>query len=204
MKFYDASWFQYTYLKYPPGTNVATWKGREVDSPRVRAQWEHCGEDPKGSIAGEIHKTTTSIPVGGKATVFDLKEAGAVGSLKIAMQPWTKETFFHTRIRITWDNQAAPAVDMPLGSFFGGGGDTIGVEDVSGRTLKTLFFGFDAKSKEFYCYWPMPFWSRAHVEIVNDSPVPIARLDAEVKTLSPEADPLSRRRLRLLLRKAHD
>ena len=27
MKFYEASWFQYTYLKYPPGTNVATWKG---------------------------------------------------------------------------------------------------------------------------------------------------------------------------------
>ena len=28
MKWYNATWFQYTYLKYPPGTNVASWQGR--------------------------------------------------------------------------------------------------------------------------------------------------------------------------------
>jgi len=186
MKWYEATWFQYTYLKYPPGTNLATWKGREVDSPRVRARWEHCGEDPKGPIAGKIEKSTVSVPAGGKATVADLRRSGAIGSMRITMEPWTKETFYRARIRITWDNQAAPAVDMPLGSFFGAGGNTIGVEDVSARTLKTLFFGFDAKTKQFYCYWPMPFWSRAHVEIVNDSLAPLTRLDTEIKTLSPE------------------
>ena len=104
----------------------------------------------------------------------------------IGLEPWTKETFYRSRIRITWDNQAAPAVDMPLGSFFGAGGDTIGVEDVSGRTLKTLFFGFDANAKQFYCHWPMPFWSRAHVQIVNDSPTPLTRVGVEVNTVSPE------------------
>jgi len=76
---------------------------------------------------------------------------------------------------------------MSLGSFFGAGGDTIGVEDVSSKTLKTLFFGFDAKSKEFYSYWPMPYWSRAQVEIVNDSPTDITELVTEVTSLSPNA-----------------
>ena len=40
---------------------------------------------------------------------------------------------------------------MSLASFFGGGGDTIGAEDVSGKTLATLFFGFDAKTGQCYC-----------------------------------------------------
>jgi hypothetical protein len=28
LKWYEATWFQYTYLKYPPGTPVETWQGR--------------------------------------------------------------------------------------------------------------------------------------------------------------------------------
>ena len=50
MKHYDATWFQYTYLKYPPGTSVETWKGKEVDSPAVRTQFERLGEDPKPPV----------------------------------------------------------------------------------------------------------------------------------------------------------
>jgi hypothetical protein len=186
MKYYECTWFQYTYLKYPTGAKVATWKGREVDSPRVRAQWDHVGEDPNAGMTGKTRITTVSIPAGGKATVADLKGTGAIGSLRIAMEPWTKETFCRSRIRITWDHQTTPAVDMPLGSFFGAGGDTIGVEDVSGRTLKTLLVGFDAQTRQFYCHWPMPFWSRARVEIVNDSPTPLTQVEVEVKTLSPK------------------
>jgi len=50
-------------------------------------------EDSWKSTTGKIHKTTVSIPAGGKATVVDLKQSGAIGSLRIAMEPWTKETF---------------------------------------------------------------------------------------------------------------
>ncbi len=186
MKFYECTWFQYTYLKYPADVSVATWKGR-VDSPKVRALWEPAGAPPNEAIAQKTGKTIVSIPPGGKATVIDLKQRGAICSLKIGMEPWTQETFYHSRIRITWDNQAAPAVDMALGAFFGAGGDTIGVEDVSDRTLKTLFFGFDAKTKQFDCHWAMPFWSRAQVEIVNNSPTPLTRVEVEYKTASPKA-----------------
>ena len=43
------------------------------------------------------------------------------------------------------------AVDMPIACFFGAGGDTIGAaEDVSGKTLTTLMFGFDAKTGRGY------------------------------------------------------
>jgi hypothetical protein len=134
-----------------------------------------------------VTRTTNSIPAGQKALVRDWRGRGAIGSLKIGLEPWNRETFFRTRLHITWDDQAVPAVDMALGSFFGGGGDTIGAEDVAGHTLKTLFFGFDATRGHMYCYWPMPYWSRARMEIINDSTVAIERLETEVVRLPAHA-----------------
>src|SRR5262249_34526359 len=72
-----------------------------------------------------------------------------------------------------------PAVDMPIGAFFGGGGDLIGARDVSGMALDTEFFGFDGKSGQFYSYWPMPYWSRAGIEIFNNATVDIAAVRGE-------------------------
>lgn len=183
MKHFEATWFQYTYLKYPPGVNVTSWPGRELDSPATRARWEHLGDDPKATPAGSLLRTTNAIPAGGRAVVLDVAGAGAIGALKIRLDPWTRSTFHQTRLRLTWDNQSTPAVDMSLGSFFGAGGDTIGAEDVSGHTLKNLMFGFDAKAEQFYCYWPMPYWRHARIEILNDSPGDIARLETEIRPL---------------------
>src|SRR5262249_13271347 len=97
----------------------------------------------------------------------------------LGMAPWPSETFHNVSIRIAWDDNP-PAVDMPIGAFFGGGGDLIGARDVSGMTLETEFFGFDGKSGQFYSYWPMPYWSHARIEIVNNSAVDIAEMREDV------------------------
>jgi hypothetical protein len=187
MKYYEATWFQYTYLKYPPGTPVETWKGREVDSPAVRAQFEHRGKDPKPPLPSTTHKKTLALAPDETKTALDLPGPGAVASLKIHLKPWSADTFYHTRLRIIWDGQKEPAVDMPISSFFGGGGDTIGAEDVSGKTLATLLYGFDAKTGRCYAYWLMPYWSRAHIEIVNGGKTPIEQLDVEAVSVPPES-----------------
>ncbi|MEN6458897.1 MAG: DUF2961 domain-containing protein [Thermoguttaceae bacterium] len=215
MKHFESTWFQYTYLKYPAGTPVETWKGRDVDSSIVRRQFERVGEDPKrlskdGSLrplAGEgqrakaagaderrsradvpatTHKKSLALAPKETKTGLDLSGQGAITSLRLSMAPWSADTFFHTRIRITWDDQPGAAVDIPVAAFFGGGGETIGVEDVSGKTLSTLMFGFDAKSHRCYAYWPMPYWSRAHIEFVNDSRTPVS-LDLEAVSASAES-----------------
>jgi hypothetical protein len=59
-------------------------------------------------------------------------------------------------------------LDLPVGCLFGGGGDTVG-KDVSLSKLTTLMFGYDGKAGTGYSYWPMPFRSRARVEVVNES-----------------------------------
>jgi hypothetical protein len=187
MKYYEASYFQYTYLKYPAGTPVETWKGPEVDSPAVRSQFEHVGDDPKKSFEGETHAENLSLAPGETKTALDLSGQGAVTSLRLRLDPWSADTFHHARIRITWDDQETPAVEMPIAAFFGAGGDTIGVKKIAEKTLSTLLFGFDAKTGTCYAYWPMPYWSKAKIEIVNDGKTAIDRLEVEAKTASPQA-----------------
>jgi hypothetical protein len=187
MKYYEASYFQYTYLKYPAGTPVETWKGPEVDSPAVRSQLARMGDDPKQPFEGKTHSEKRSLTSGETKTALEISGQGAITSLRLRLHPWSAETFHHTIIRITWDDQKTPAVEMPIASFFGAGGDTIGVKEIAEKTLTTLLFGFDAKTEKCYAYWPMPYWSKAKIEIINDSKTAISQLELEAKTLSPES-----------------
>lgn len=74
-----------------------------------------------------------------------------------------REILNGTRLRIFWDGQTTPAVDAPLGSYFGMG--QFGVADV--RSLP-LGIGEDGR---LYCYFPMPFRTSARIELVNDGGV---------------------------------
>src|SRR5262249_52477197 len=176
---YADLWYQYTYQKYAPGTRVKSWAGPQVDSERMRGRLSRVGEDPKKTMEGRSLSKIVSIPRGQTVRVLDLKGRGAISRLRLGMAPWTSETFHNVSIRIAWDDNP-PAVDMPIGAFFGGGGDLIGARDVSGLTLETEFFGFDGKSGQVYSYWPMPYWSHARIEIVNNSAVDIAEMRVDV------------------------
>ncbi len=101
--------------------------------------------------------------------LLDKQGAGSLSRLNLAMKPWNRNTFTKVRLRITWDDHATPDVDLPVGCFFGGGGDTIG-KDVTAKSLKTLMFGYDGTNGTGYSYWPMPYWKRAKIEVSNDSP----------------------------------
>ncbi len=143
------------------------------------------GEDPKKPVDSTAHKTAFALAPGETKKALDLSGQGAIMSLRLGMTPWSPDTFFHTRLRITWDGQPAPAVDMPIASFFGAGGDTIGAEDVSGKKLTTLLFGFDGATGRCYSYWPMPYWSRARIGIVNNGRTAISRMEVEAVSASP-------------------
>ena len=168
----DYIWYQYTYLKYPSGTAVESWAGPQVDSEATRSLLDHVGNDPKDTARDHVLSKVVAVRSGHAERVLDLKGEGSIASLRFVMDPWTPDTFYRVTIRIAWDDNQ-PAVDMPIGAFFGGGGDLIGARDVSTMTLKTEFFGFDRTTREFYSFWPMPYWSRARVEIVNNASVDV-------------------------------
>jgi hypothetical protein len=78
-------------------------------------------------------------------------------------------------IRMTWDDATRPAVLVPLGDFFGIGHSLpanyqSALFTVSVKPEEELRFGGSAALN---CYAPMPFRTRAFVELVNESDLPL-------------------------------
>ena len=80
-------------------------------------------------------------------------------------------------LRITWDDDAQPAVLVPLGDFFGVGHSMpasyqSALFTVSAKPEESFRFGGSAALN---CYVPMPFQRRALVEIVNEGDLPLTQ-----------------------------
>ncbi len=65
------------------------------------------------------------------------------------------------RIQMTWDDASKPAVDCPLGDFFG-------VALGQKTPFESCFFA-DPEGRSFNCFIPMPFKKRALVKLLNQS-----------------------------------
>ena len=168
----NSCWYQYTYLTYAGTNGVSTWAGPHDDSPVVRNQWTHLGLDPKPMDGNITVSNSVSVPRATSAVLAELRGAGSIASLKLRLDPYGRNEFYHTILRIYWDGAKQPAVDMPIGLFFGGGGEKYpNCRQVPEMSLRTLFYGFDGTNHDFYCYWPMPYWHSARVELVNESGV---------------------------------
>jgi hypothetical protein len=166
----NACWYQYTYLTYSDSNAVTTWAGPEQDNPTVRSQWTHLGSDPKPTTGNVTVSNTIAILKGKNAVLAELRGAGSIASLRLRLDPYGRKQFYHTTLRIYWDGAKRPAVEMPLGLFFGGGGESYpNCKRLPEMSLRTLFYGFDGTNHEFYCYWPMPYWHSARLELTNES-----------------------------------
>ncbi len=187
----DTKWYQYTYLAFPVDTKVETWKGTEMENEEAITEWNNCGKNPNHLNGCKIYSKSFDIKNNDKQTVFELKNKGSIVGIDIKLNPYTLKTFYNTQLKIYWDNEKQPAVDMPVSSFFGGGGGnfTASAEKVFNKSLTTLLFGFDKVSQHFYSYWPMPFWKSAKIVIENNSGMDISQLQCDV-TFKPsnEAD----------------
>jgi hypothetical protein len=65
-------------------------------------------------------------------------------------------------LRMYWDDASEPAVEAPIGDFFGAG---FGLR----RELKSLPVEVEG-GDGYNCYWPMPFHKHAVITVTNESP----------------------------------
>ncbi|HEU5396503.1 MAG TPA: DUF2961 domain-containing protein, partial [Verrucomicrobiae bacterium] len=183
-KFPDANgcWYQYTYLTYADTNGVTTWPGRTQDSAIVRSQWNNLGVDPKPTAGNLIVSNTVAVPRGKAVVLAELHGAGSISGLRLRLDPYGREQFYHVILRIYWDGDRQPAVDLPLGVFFGGGGESYpNCRKVPEMAVRTLFYGFDGTNHNFYCYWPMPYWHSARLELVNETDANLDPVECRVE-----------------------
>ncbi len=112
------------------------------------------------------------IPAGGTRVLLEEKGAGAIDHFYwtyIEKDEKKRERLFRGLVlRAFWDGAATPAIEVPLGDFFG-------VSNGHLRAIKSLAFvtnpGLEATPETwgFNCYLPMPFSTGGRIEIENQS-----------------------------------
>lgn len=134
--------------------NLKSWNGQE-DYKQLIDIFNNCSKDPKRiDIVDEVSKTV-KFPISKKKNtniayeLFSLKQSGIVQYIKIRPLA-TLDTYKlnHIYISIYYDEQIYPAVNAPIGHFFGSG--------LGGTEVKSILIGMSS-SEFFYCYFPIPF-----------------------------------------------
>ncbi len=112
---------------------------------------------------------TIDVPRGANVTVGEVSGHGCIRQLWLTFPGWfwqhwnrdapISQTILKTLIlRIYWDGSDAPAIECPVGDFFGNG-----LCEISNFTSRH----FGMSSGGFFCKFPMPFRNGFRIEIEN-------------------------------------
>jgi D-arabinan exo alpha-(1,3)/(1,5)-arabinofuranosidase (non-reducing end) len=100
-----------------------------------------------------------TIKKGATAVLADIPGPGMIAHLWVTISSADKYFLRRILLRITWDGEPSPSVDVPVGDFFGTG--------FQYKQYLTPYVGMS--SGGYYAYWPMPFNRSARVEVVNET-----------------------------------
>jgi glycosyltransferase involved in cell wall biosynthesis len=164
--------YQMTAHRFPSAGLMQSWASGQ-DLSNLIDLWNQCGESPFSDYTA----TTGSVDLvaGAEATLFNMTGEGCVGGLRL--WPGDAGSYCLTNVWLTmrWDDADTPQVRVPLGDFFG---CRFGVSDVD-----SLMLGMQTNGP-WYCYFPMPFWNSAVIQLENCGTQDVANVEYGVDVLS--------------------
>jgi hypothetical protein len=88
-------------------------------------------------------------------------------ALELSVPREAAVAFGRVRLRVTWDGRAQPSIDAPVALFYGTG--TLYNRDKREYLVKAfpVHVRYDAKRVHLACYFPMPFFRSARIELVG-------------------------------------
>ncbi len=121
----------------------------------------------KNSTLRQISSNDTSggnndfiaIPAGKTARLADINGPGVITNIWVTISSPDKYMLRRILLRMYWDGETNPSVEVPIGDFFGTG--------FRYKQYITPYVGMS--SGGYYCYFPMPFNKSARVEVVNET-----------------------------------
>lgn len=166
--------YHFLYERYPYGTPVATFTGKEDRYYLLRA-FEHKGEELQPvADEGVIRTSTPGVDPMGRLDLLNVQSAGTI--TRVVVEGDASDEFLHqVEIDMQWDESPRPDVLAPLGMFFGAG---VRVENV--RSLPTKVEMLPNRRVRLSSYFRMPFWRKGRVSLVNRQPKPTGPITAAV------------------------
>jgi len=156
--------FYNIYYQLYKNISLNSWTPKQDFSQLINL-FQRCGSDPKPITKKvDVVRKTVSLAAAtrGKTPETELLSLNRSGIIQyIKINPLYAPDVYslnHLHLRIFYDDNAQPDVDVPIGPFFGSG---LGEADVRG-----LFVGMSS-SGTYYCYFPMPFRKAIRVMLQN-------------------------------------
>jgi hypothetical protein len=132
--------------------------------------------EPRADADVQSNWDNFNVPAGGKHVLLDESGPGLVTHIWITFlspepQDWSPRGSAdksEIMLRMYWDGREKPAVESPLGDFFAG---------CFGKHAEVISLPVVVEGGDSYnCYWRMPFWKSARIEIENQSDKPLSLL----------------------------
>jgi hypothetical protein len=190
----------YIYHQFVRGVKLSRplvpWDGQTPPDQDVLDLLNRAGTDivpqpdtPQGHAAGMRREVgEVNLPVAGWTQVWASRQAPAMlRALEFSVPRAQAVDFGRARIRITWDDRAAPSIDAPLALFYGTG--TLYNRDNREYLVKGLpiHVRYDPERVYLRCYFPMPFFRSARVEL-GGAEQPVTGVQWSIRT-APYQDP---------------
>jgi len=171
----------YIYHQWVPGTKLSqplrAWDGKSVPEQDVLDLLNRSGTDllPASGSAEATRLNlselsgTIAVPKDGAVAVQTLAKAPAmVRAIQFSVPRAKAIEFGRTKLRITWDGRLEASVDAPIALFFGAG--TLYNRDEREFLVKAfpVNIRFETERVQLACYFPMPFFESARVELVGN------------------------------------
>ena len=115
---------------------------------------------------------------GQSKTLLEIEGSGIIQRMWFTVRNRSTEMMRSLRLRIYWDGETKPAVDVPFGDFFGYGLSKV-------VKFETALFS-NPEGRSFNCMIPMPFRKGAKVVITNESPYNIAEVFYDIDFVNVE------------------
>lgn len=170
--------YQINYALYGPETPVTTFTPQPTGAELSRRDqacelFRRAGQDISRFTAppgAKVRSSQVAFSVEPQATrqVFQADQGGRIVGLQFSPASAMAGKARDLRLKISFDGDA-PAVECPLGDFFGYAWGQ--------PAMQSLLVGTSGETN--YCYFPMPFDRRAVVEVVSERATPV-ELRAEV------------------------
>ena len=191
----------YIYQQYVRGLKLShpirAWNETSVPDPDVLALISRSGNDllPAADSAAarkmELKEKHGGIVLSASAnqTVLQLTEAPSLLRALLFSVPRKQAIAFgRTRLGISWDDLPFPSVEAPVALFFGTGS----LFNRNNREYLVKAFPvsirFDEQNVHFVCFFPMPFFRSARIELMNLGDTPLT-LDWSVRYAPYRDDP---------------
>jgi hypothetical protein len=190
----------YIFHKYVGGAKLSqpirAWDAKTPPDPAVLKLIGRAGTDiaprpgtPDGDRAGVRQKDgTVALKAGEAVQLVKLDVAPAMlRALELSAPKEAALALGRARLRVTWDDRPHPSIDAPVALFYGAG--TLYNRDGREYLVKgfPVHVRYDAERVHLACYFPMPFFKSARVELVGEKEA-VADVRWSVRTV-PYRDP---------------